>query len=59
MLDEKTIIERIRAMPIEEIDRIMRKTLEESGIPFTVGSGKIIFDGFPAEFYHNNTRKER
>jgi len=36
VLDEKKILAQIDAMPIEELVEIVKKTLEESHIPYTI-----------------------
>lgn len=44
--EEEKMIERIDAMPIEELVEIVKKTLKESHIPYTVEEGgKILFPG--------------
>ena len=46
MLDEKMILERINAMPIEELIENFKQTLEESHIPYRIEEGgKILFAG--------------
>ena len=43
---KKKILAQIDAMPIEELSEIVKKTLEESHIPYTIEEGgQILFPG--------------
>lgn len=45
--DFKNIYKKIENMKREEIEKIICKCLEDSGIEYEKGCGKIIFDGIP------------
>ena len=47
MLDKRSIEERLCGMTDEEIVRLLREALEETGIDYCVGHGSIEFDGLP------------
>lgn len=50
MLDAEEILRRINAMPIEELAEMMKKTFEESHIPYTIKEdGQIWSDIFTDE----------
>ena len=46
MLNERAILECIDSMPLEELVKIMQESLDESHIPYDMGVGEILFDGF-------------
>jgi len=61
MLDEEKALQRIRNMSYDERLRIMKESLDAAHIKYTEtpGSGKIIFNGLPAELKRDLTRRER
>lgn len=47
MLSREEAIKRIDNMPIGELSNIIREALDESGIEYTVGEGKINWVDLP------------
>ena len=58
MLDKEVMLRKIREMPVEEMQKLIRQALDESGIDYKMGPGGMsISDFFSGLFTHEDDRR--
>ena len=51
MLDRELMISRLKELPIDELVSMIRDSLDEAGVPYEKGYGRIIYDGLDSNGY--------